>query len=40
VFLNLGTVSIGAFWDDEFSKVLNLPGEYRPLYVSPIGYPE
>jgi len=40
VSLNLGTVSIGAFWDDEVSKVLNLPKKYRPLYVFPIGYPK
>ena len=40
VALGLGTVSIGAFWDDEVSRVLNLPKEYRPLYVFPIGYPK
>jgi len=40
VALGLGTVSIGAFWDDEVSKVLNLPPEHKPLYVFPIGYPK
>lgn len=40
VSLDLGTVSIGAFWDDEVSRILNLPREYRPLYVFPIGYPK
>jgi len=40
VALGLGTVPVGAFWDDEVSKVLNLPRERKPLYVFPIGYPE
>ncbi|MEA1964034.1 MAG: SagB/ThcOx family dehydrogenase, partial [Candidatus Aerophobetes bacterium] len=38
--LGLGTVPVGAFWDEEVSKVLNLPEEYKPVYVLPIGYPE
>jgi len=38
--LGLGTVPIGAFWDEQVSKVLNLPEEHKPLYVLPIGYPE
>jgi SagB-type dehydrogenase family enzyme len=35
--LGLGTVTIGAFQDEEISKALNLPRSYRPLYVMPIG---
>jgi len=38
--LGLGTVPVGAFRDEQVSKVLNLPEEYKPLYVLPIGYPE
>ncbi|MDF2955064.1 SagB/ThcOx family dehydrogenase [Candidatus Alkanophaga liquidiphilum] len=36
--LGLGTVAIGAFYDDEVSSVLNLPKMHRPLYVMPVGY--
>jgi SagB-type dehydrogenase family enzyme len=36
--LGLGTVAVGAFRDEEVSKVLNLPERHRPLYVMPIGY--
>jgi len=38
--LGLGTVTIGAFQDEEISQALNLPPSYRPLYVMPIGHPE
>ena len=37
VSLNLGTVVVGAFRDDEVSKILNLPDEERPLYILPVG---
>jgi len=33
----LGTVAIGAFYDDEVRKVLGVPEEERPLYVMPVG---
>lgn len=39
VSLGLGTVTIGAFWDEEVSRVLHLPEEHKPLYVLPVGYP-
>ncbi|WP_258084885.1 SagB/ThcOx family dehydrogenase [Thermococcus thermotolerans] len=35
--LNLGTVAVGAFRDDEVKKVLDVPGE--PLYIFPLGIP-
>lgn len=35
--LNLGLVSIGAFYDEEVKKVLSLPKELIPLYIIPIG---
>lgn len=38
--LGLGTVVLGAFNDEEVVKVLQLPAEYKPLYVMPIGYPK
>ena len=34
VSLNLGTVVVGAFRDDEVSKILNLPDEEQPLYIA------
>jgi len=37
VSLNLGTVVVGAFKDNEVSKILNLPDEERPLYILPVG---
>lgn len=37
VSLDLGTVTIGAFDDDEVKKILNLPEEENPLYLMPVG---
>ena len=37
--LNLGTVAIGAFRDDEVRKVLRLESKFRPLYIMPVGKP-
>lgn len=37
--LGLGTVAIGAFYDDEVSKVVGLKENEKPLYVFPIGVP-
>jgi SagB-type dehydrogenase family enzyme len=38
--LGLGTVTVGAFQDEDISQALDLPPTYRPLYVMPIGHPE
>jgi SagB-type dehydrogenase family enzyme len=35
--LGLGTVVIGAFYDDEIRKVMNMPGKEAPLYIMPVG---
>ncbi len=35
--LNIGTVAIGAFIDDEVKKVLNLKEDESPLYLMPLG---
>lgn len=37
VSLNLGTVSVGAFHDDEVKRALNLQKNESPLYLMPIG---
>lgn len=36
--LGLGTVAIGAFYDQAVSRVLHLPGGHEPLYIMPVGY--
>jgi len=36
--LGLGTVVIGAFIDEEVSRLLRLPKEHEPLCVMPVGY--
>ena len=35
--LNLGTVVVGAFIDDEVKKIMQLPQEESPLYIMPVG---
>jgi SagB-type dehydrogenase family enzyme len=37
VALNLGTVTIGAFKDDEVRKILNMPDEEHVFYIMPVG---
>ncbi|MBT9149799.1 MAG: SagB/ThcOx family dehydrogenase [Dehalococcoidia bacterium] len=37
VALNLGTVVVGAFRDDQVKKILNLPPDEHPLYIMPVG---
>ncbi len=40
VALNLGTVVIGAFHDEQVQKVVGMPVNEKPLYVSPVGRPK
>ncbi|HDQ46395.1 MAG TPA: SagB/ThcOx family dehydrogenase [bacterium] len=35
--LNLGTVVVGAFGDEDVKHILNLPGAEHPLYLMPVG---
>jgi len=35
--LNLGTVAVGAFYDNRVRKILNLPKGEEPLYIMPVG---
>ncbi len=37
VSLGLGTVAIGAFYDDKVKKVIQLPRNEEPLYIMPVG---
>jgi len=37
--LGLGSVWIGAFDETEVSKILNLPGNLRPVAIVPVGFP-
>lgn len=37
--LGLGTVAIGAFYDEQVRKVLRLDRRYKPLYIMPVGKP-
>ena len=36
--LGLGTVVIGAFYEEDVSQALNLPDQHIPLDVMPVGY--
>jgi len=38
VALGLGSVPIGAFWDDVIRTTLKIPDNQDPLYIIPIGY--
>jgi SagB-type dehydrogenase family enzyme len=35
--MNIGTVAVGAFFDDRVKAVLKLPANLHPLYIMPIG---
>ncbi len=39
ISLDLTTVPIGAFHDQEIKKLIGMPEEETPLYIFPIGYP-
>jgi nitroreductase len=36
----LGTAWVGAFHEEEVSKILNIPDNLRPVAIIPIGYPD
>ena len=38
VAMELGSVAVGAFWDDIAKKVCELPDELHPIYLIPVGY--
>jgi SagB-type dehydrogenase family enzyme len=38
VALGLGSVPIGAFYDEKVQQVLSLPENHHPIYIIPIGY--
>jgi len=35
--MDLGAVTIGAFYDEEVAELLNLPEDEQPLYIIPVG---
>lgn len=35
--MNLGTVTVGAFYDNRVKEVLNLPEDEQPVYIMPVG---
>jgi nitroreductase len=37
VALGLATVEVGAFHDEEVSKVLGIEEQIKPLYIMPLG---
>ncbi len=39
VALGLGSVPIGAFYDEGVKTALGLPADHQPLYLLPVGYP-
>ncbi len=40
VALGLGSVPIGAFWENVAQDCLNLPRDLDPIYIIPVGYPK
>jgi len=37
--MGLGTVAVGAFYDEEIAKLIGLGEDYIVLYVFPVGVP-
>ncbi len=37
--LGLGTVAVGAFYDEDVRKILELPERETPIYIMPVGRP-
>jgi nitroreductase len=40
VDLGLGSVMVGAFDEEEVSKLLKIPNHLRPVIILPVGYPD
>jgi len=40
ISLKLGTVAVGAFYDEEVKRILSIPKNLEVLYVMPVGYPD
>lgn len=40
VAMGLGSLPVGAFWDEITARIANLPKEQYPLYIIPVGYPK
>ncbi len=38
--LGLGTVWVGAFYEDRVAKILDIPDHLRPVAIVPVGWPE
>ncbi|MCX5750951.1 MAG: SagB/ThcOx family dehydrogenase [Candidatus Saganbacteria bacterium] len=38
VAMGLGSIPVGAFWDDIVKRMLLLPTEIYPVYIIPVGY--
>jgi SagB-type dehydrogenase family enzyme len=36
--LGLGTVSVGAFYDEQVQETLSVPSDHTPLYIMPVGH--
>jgi len=37
--LGLGSTWVGAFYEDQISKILTMPKNLRPVVIVPVGYP-
>jgi len=40
VALGLGTVAVGAFYDEEIRRIVGTSENENPIYIMPIGYPK
>lgn len=36
--IGLGTVAIGAFYDNSVQEIISMPSEYIPIYILPVGH--
>jgi SagB-type dehydrogenase family enzyme len=40
VALGLGSISVGAFVDQDVQNLLPIPDDHKPVYIIPVGYPK